>query len=184
MILVMNLEPYPRLGGNMPKVRNWIVNEDGINHQVEVKGYIFKNDTLSVDGEYIPIPITLRNLMVMVDVPFMIGSKQCHYIKTVENKMDLVVDGVSQSSGKAFEVNKKTPWWAWIFIASYIPLLMFGGFLPVFGATFGMLTTYSYTRTPQKKTLTKVLMTLAIEVLIWVTVFGIAIIISSLFPTD
>lgn len=168
----------------MPKTIQWIVNDSGIDHQIEVKSYAFKNDTLSVDGEPIQVPINLKNLLVMVDVTFKVGSKECHYIKSVDNKTDLIVDGVSQSTGKPYVKLTRTPWWAWLIMGTYLPLFLIGGFIPIFGGCFGIMNTFAYVRVPHQKTSTKVWICLAIDVLIYVIIFCTMVIWTFLFPNQ
>ena len=87
--------------------------------------------------------------------------------------MDVVIDGISQTSNEQVDVKKATkiPWWIWPFIIASAVLVPIGGAIGAFLGIASAMFCLSFGRNTSVSTILKVLACLGTTVGAWVIYF-------------
>ena len=105
---------------------NWVVEVDGVNHQIEYRGR-----KIFVDGQRIRVG-SKNPFIMLIDYPIVLGSKVVNLV-VIGNKADLAVDGIMLGTNEPYVPVDKAPGWTWAFIV----IAMIGGWFCI--GVFGIL---------------------------------------------
>lgn len=168
----------------MASIKTWHVSVEGMDYVVKAgRANPFKSFALTVNDRPMPLPNPFISMFTGTDAIIKLGNKEAHFVM-IGNKMDLAMDGIYLDSRKPYHPLSKVPVWAWIFVAGYVPMLIMGGFISYFFALMGMIYTIRTTTSPEKTELNKVLLSLALEVGIWMMYIFIVFLFAWMIGTE
>ena len=168
----------------MAKFKVWHVNVEGMDYEVKAgRANPFKSFALTVNDRPVALPNPFLSQFTGMDAQLQLGSKVAHFVMT-GNKMDLAVDGVYLDSGKTYLPNEKIPMWAWIFVAGYIPMFIMGGAVSWGLSVLGTMLTLRTSVKPDKTTITKIMISLGLEIGLWIIWFVVAISLAMLLAAE
>ena len=160
--------------------RLWRVETAAGTHFVEYRpkrGY--QKVRLFLNGNEVALPSGLQASLVGVDIPLLLGDKECRFLLKTgllsRPTADLAVDGVFLDSKKAYEPLRKIPWWGWIFVALSLAAAVLGGAIPIMVGLIGAGLCVTVITSGRLKTLWKVLLSLLLTVAVWGIVLGVSL---------
>lgn len=155
--------------------KRWTIPVDGINHDVLFKSSAWSGkQTLTVDGNTIPLKQSFAQTFTGAEYPVQIGSKICQ-LAVVGSKADIAVDGRFVGSGKPYAPIGKVPWWGWVFVGAclLVPVVALGGALPIIIGLLGAVACARLSIAPNMATPVKVLCCLGVTVAAWAALLAL-----------
>lgn len=158
--------------------REWSVKlEDGTHSVALEHGFWGGRRVVTVDGNEV---MRARRLIDTGSIhAFDLGRHACYVVIAsvgLAFRYDLVVDGISQATGKAVLEPLPVPVWGWVFVAlcAAIPLVTLGGAVPALIGYIGGAGCYQTSRDPRRSVHRRLLICAAYTVAVWL-VFGVYI---------
>lgn len=153
---------------------SWVVERGGKNYYVVYEPNRISGGSYSVNG--FTRPITQRGLSVLggIDIAFELGDADAHLVVHGARGY-LAVDGAYVDSGQPYIPNSKIPWFTYAFAVAclLIPLLTFGGIVPILIGFGGIAGCVLVSVSPESSALKKLLLCALIALAAWALLLGV-----------
>lgn len=154
--------------------KTWTFELDDRAHTLELEQTgLAARKKLYLDGEPLPTKTGSKSgFFSENDLLFNIAAHSgriVHHFDWRSSEYELFLDDRSLDTGKPYLSAPPIPPWAWVFagLCALIPLLSLGGLFPLFFGLGGAAGCIAIARDTRRKTLTRVLLCLAMTVLSW-----------------